>query len=1620
MNRREGSWRDGGTKRPAGSWRKPAGEDAAETGESRAWKRSQEAGVDSRRFRNRLVFGFLGLLLVGLVGGFIWFLLLIPQYQVPLVAIAITDVGTQLPPNAYALEDVQRLDLALEQTGNFAVQSTTELTSGPALEDFVAEKLRQEKPSGPDGNTLLLYLSAPAIVTAEGAPCLIVGDPDRSDNLVPMRSLINQVTQKANSDPDLLVLLILESKPVKLAPQLGVLQDRFAEALEALVDQDNTENLLVLHCAEPGQNSWSSPGIGGTLFGYFVAAGLAGAADGQLRDDKQISVEELYLYVRSHVAQAAKQQFDAEQTPILLPRDAPRSQRDAPIAHRGTFTGLPASSQDLKSLLTQMSNLWNRHAQLRAEAAYRLDGPKWAELEARILRLERLMMAGKAYRDQFTSTLADTEKLAESFSPSRPVITAVGALDIDDTRATQLDQHLRVWLENQQIPEVDKRQPLPAISRSEAAHAIMRYLEREHEAGRPCTLTQIQALLPYHDESEVKSGSDPQHDLAEVQLLKIYQRFADWNSAAEPVRTSLAPILKNRRLAETLASAQDPRPRHWLDQPVSQYEQSMRQLEDQMLLLGGDSVSLEPEADRVMARLQAAEGYAKTLARAYQLRDEAWATLPHWASWTWDQAGTAEFTLLRDTWNTTCQAAHRLGKLLEEGQGSATFQSTLDELPGTMQAVRTGLDGLLRGYQDRCNDLLLSEGSDSGATRRRIREVLALPLILADNRSELWEDLLRSETRNQQEADWLQAAKILPLKTAASGEPAAQPQLAKRDADQEAWQPSPFSQLLDTQYVDLDLAAAPEPSSDLARHAKEVQRRLQGLPEQLESRVTESEREMTREGVSPVSAIKPLRDADRLIRPVAIWLTHRGGDERLRVQDATLDLSDTRSNPCVQLWRAERYYHELSQAARRLDDCWNSTTQGQPYFAIVARRLLNDAQQTFTLRSQLDRQLRERLTQQLQAVQQFAFDYDATEVLIPPRQTQTLPYRVKVQAAEPLPPGRVAFFVSRLSGQLEPVLDQNDQPLDKRPAEIQDLKQSVAFEHSFRRDAAVLADGQLQYTLLWRGFQVTSPIGIREAEAGIAVTARFPEPAGAKVRVIGQPELPARVMFVFDLSESMWRPAPGFGQSPRIDVAIDALGQLMDQFDANSRLQIGLMTFRWDPQQGDLFVPSVPMGRMIYVDGNGNRIDRRNSILSTLKRQVKQPAGTPLYAAVRAAISKFTSDSQAPRHVVVITDGNDSGHSIDAATLENELKKPENREVRLDIIGMGLPKVDAFVKLAQLQGGQYRSAGNARELADVLKDSIQKVKYFVGPEGQKPSEGQLKFLGVPFEFGKAEFAQDLQAVLNIGAERLTRNVWLEGGEDVEIRLSSETGQLVFPEYDHEVRGRDVIARHPRTGEPFVIRNHIPQHGNNEVMFRVSFQRQDVTRFTKRPRAAWAEITPEKLESPRYVLYDLEWIPNTPVPMLGLRAARWPNFRRARIQVWFLDDSVDLASRFKPFKLTTAQLENKYQIKDDQTIPGVTLHLEGQPTTEGNAYKIVVTEDHAHGTTLGTVCLGLSPRPTEVRRSTFVEAGEVRHEFIYKSRDFLKSHLPILNVSTKEKLTQDAIYADFPDVIVQGL
>jgi hypothetical protein len=236
--------------------------------------------------------------------------------KLDLIAIAVADYGNpEVPPIAYCYEDLEALRAVLDP------ESTESSSWNDPTTDKIAQLDTALAETSNSHDNVLVYIKAHG-VSLNGKAYLLDGSFElrgRSGRLS-----IDKLLSDVAKSPARIKLLVLDTGHLESDPRMGMLTNEFTrlvtQKVAALPAEDNVWVLTSNSLFEQAQVSLKDRR---SAFGYYLAEGLKGAADGALSEEERdgyLQLDELYAYVREHVVQYARLiSSDLQsQTPILL------------------------------------------------------------------------------------------------------------------------------------------------------------------------------------------------------------------------------------------------------------------------------------------------------------------------------------------------------------------------------------------------------------------------------------------------------------------------------------------------------------------------------------------------------------------------------------------------------------------------------------------------------------------------------------------------------------------------------------------------------------------------------------------------------------------------------------------------------------------------------------------------------------------------------------------------------------------------------------------------------------------------------------------------------------------------------------------------------------------------------------------------------------------------------------------------------------------------------------------------------------------------------------------------------------------------------------------------------
>ncbi|MEX2176533.1 MAG: hypothetical protein WD872_19365 [Pirellulaceae bacterium] len=738
------------SKSPAWMGSKPA---AKSRGAVSAWKPASQKQQDEES-RRRLVRIFVTSSAVLLLLGFIAYLLFKPQ-ATTLVVFRATTYPLQMPPLAFAKEDEALLARIspqnLQLQGGAGIPFDSKGSLEPLREQLKRAAGGRLNPFAWLQDAVIVYVAAHGVVNEQGAACLVPpqGDPFDSRTWLTLSDVLQAIAEEPALEGKK-KLLVLDCQRVLSCWRSGLLNNRFAQALQASVAATDDDDLYVLTAAAADQVAWPAPELRGTVFGHFLARGLGGEARAGRGRSKTVTLGQLYAYLSKQVDGYVFHRRGVHQQPVLLharqgqltidnkllvgsnPQDRAPRDHDFAIA----YVDLGAATADWKEARSEFDPL--RHAQSLLEGpgkappastakqvslqsvwdlldqrqGYSVDPVLWASVQQRLAAIEERILAGEEYQTalplhlQSLASDLNSQKWLPAGKRPRLSLASVAHRDSATDASQNALQLLAAW---SQAGEPAKRRELLAKQASRTATIRDFYSLAASESGLPDkglkSLTEILGQMPL----------DPGGELVESHFVTLLDRangLADAPLTPDQVSSALAA----RKSAEQTALPADDRVHYAIQRLVNAADEKRRAAEDQLYL-----------RDNAFAALvkQCLEGDAKTvgyaeiqqrsgeLVEAYRFRDQVWSELPFLAEWNFlrwrlAEAGNAESKWLAiaprelvELLRGTIALDDRLQVLADDREGGAVWLGKYEacrraagELKESWQRARAGLDAV--------------------------------------------------------------------------------------------------------------------------------------------------------------------------------------------------------------------------------------------------------------------------------------------------------------------------------------------------------------------------------------------------------------------------------------------------------------------------------------------------------------------------------------------------------------------------------------------------------------------------------------------------------------------------------------------------------------------------------------------------------------------------------------------------------------------------------------------------------------------------------------------------------------------------------------------------------------
>ena len=1583
---------------------------------------------------------------LALIGGFAYFVFIRPR-ATPLICWHVTDYEAPLVPQAFAQEDIDRFTQLFFSRGLSAGQVSTgasraiEPANVSTAEEFIeglAKRVREETPGGPDG-VILVYISAQGLVDEQGKPCLLAaaqprvekelaqaptpGEILRSGRLVDLKSLLDRLKEE---HPRAWKVVLLDAVRWERNWRLGRAENHFADSLAPLMADysptRNADRIVLLNSCSPGEISLADPVQERTLFGDFLASGLAGEAD-KSRDGR-IALAELNDYLAAHVNAAANRRGRIQRPQLILPGSPPQTIDFALARTNRSMIAPRQTGDDVAQRVTDFAARWSR---LPSPAAGRgIAAPLVTPLERsrqELLRHEAVLLAGKAYRNVTQPDLPASWPAAVDTPP--PTVSLPLSVPADSEPLAAIESNAAAWASRFAPVAMDQPDPVAALAPHQQLYGLWFALR---QPGSSAT----------HLFS--RAGIDPANALP-VELHAAV-RFHEKNSLLPArFRTTggaipfLEKFLDCRQAAERAAfGGGDPRAYRWIAAEVAQGDAQRREAED-LAFAGGDEQTVLERLATAQERYESAARRAEEVARAFALRDQALAHLPYWLEWS--SAGDEQRVELGVR---LIDESLKLARLLDEPTDD-NAATDLTDAAGHVEQVLGKLQESIDAATTRCLDASFHLGY-----LPELEQLLAVPLTDPARRQRLWEKYFLVLEGDRAEAAASQAV-------AAS---------AQRGG---------ASKLLTT-WLKLH-AAADLQFEPLARQGRDEllkgEKDFALAGDELRQRLAESDR--TVRGMAPWLTLVEVRQPT-------------GGEEAARADRPGRHGTVLRQE-CARhdyyLWQAGRFLEDFlgnDDGEYRALMAHLQRDTLEPYFAAAAAQLADGAARLFPreqqppVRHQLaDRRkaaaaLFDHLNQSLQPAANGPMLPDAAQVRMEPKGADP--------AVQRLPSGKGALHLA--GAQFDP--DGTGVAVILEPPRDAPRPPSGYFAFAI---PGPLASGSpprvlpehFQLTLppqrqmppwkiaaYYRGHAGALELQLDEPKPGHLLVANHSPDRGNLT--VNSSLTDGTVVIVLDCSASM-----NSEQQRWMADAVEAVRQIIGTLLESKKMEVALVLFAhrrgipstldrdqvnelpWNPIFDQLSAEARDDRATVMFEDDYQMVwsgtapdDRLKYVLgkeANDQDRIQAAGYTPLYGAIRHAVLEgFASKRRGSRNLVIITDGGDNippsprVETNPAWVRISEYNDPLQRKRRADAALEALAGVEgvevSLVYLAGLGGGagpiqeikenlkipddhaiEVRRAGggaagpNVQLLVKRLQESVGIYAYDVVEEGGRRTAGstaeRLSFTvhgRTTIEWDDAvqatcEIVGDEALVAEIRRVGKERRLFFLGREEIDSDPLAQRVKLAAA----EASALTDAALYP--AEYLVAcRAQQPKVGDKHRTFEVATRASEPGRFTPRPREMWIEVVPARPADggqPAMPLTDAEpyffcqpgFVADSSLPVVQLLAPSWPaGAETALVKVWFrMTDSRQVS------KLDESGLKRSNAARFGSG--SFTFSTEYLDEPKVWAIKVVETEPRTAGQQPPWSLVTLEGTPAdEVRRQFYPENGRVDHLFLF--RDLQKTDL----------------------------
>ncbi len=1536
------------------SWGGKTQSSGAPTHHWQGWAAGRSGNLAPRsttRWRWRFYFVVSIALLVALV-----ILLTLTKDKTKLITVAVTDYDYPVSLNEWAQED---LDALHELSEGFDIQDISADWENRAagFEAWEAALLSASKRL--KRNPLVVYISMHGVVDDRGRPCLLPPrtSPLNTGSFIQVERLLDHIAENVPAKRK--KLLIFDSNRIFVNWNMGIIYNTFPERLEQLIETKDVPNLAVITAASRGQQSVASADLGGSAFGRYLQLGLAGRADteGGGDGDGAVRLHELVDYLQSQVLDWAWANRAEPQTVQLLPEAAADFQINWALKGKAdalseAFRSQPRAEPSIRS--QDLATLWRQLESLRQHDPLRFDPLAWRNLEHRLLRLEQLAGAGKAYRDAATRELASL----------RGDLTATTQRAAKYGDSQMLAGHWRVFSDRIRIDRVfgvdlsrDGEVSGDDVSTTRPTLHTLPLCEYFGLADPVASVEARKSLMQLAN-AEVQPNKILKNPLvpplAETQVLLVARHHdvpALWGRP-----NLLANLLQLRQVSERLAVPMngrnlpgDERGHYYVRRALDLADRKRRELEDTMFFGPRNAVH---DIDQLRLEVEVAHRWVSEIRdqvqQALAIRDQSWAETPYLASWlcrplapevdatALDAAQQARDEIVQGDLD---ELIRRTGQLSDEigrqtrlvPDKSVSFLAIADDVKTIYQRVQDQ-------FARRCQELE-EDWSPDAQTVRAIDAVMSAPLIPPERREKLMR--LRSDIARKLHSDYL------------SGE------------DKRTEPSSLDSELLDS------ITRWEHPLAQVLGLPDELQNvsssRIDGvsIADQIMVGVRRQLGELgSLEATTVARSADTLEDYRRLLRQ---------SEERQRSAASIWFPPSDRTDPIAELRLFDLQQLLLWQRQRLIDGFWRSPNDGDiPFFAAAAGNCLQLVKRiapTATL-----------VEEQIQSQDQMLEQRKAADLAITAKSRPTVDttggilFSIDVAPkSDPLcfPPGSAAVFIRDKGQRVTDVAIEGGVSLPFDATALQPFQS--------RADGETLLSANLQAVTLFRGHEFQASFVVNRLD-GVGVDFEPFVYGPPTITLRGDRPQRSSYIFILDCSNSMknkirMNEEDGEATVPRIEVAKRYLVSMLTELaPTDNRVGVKFVGHRIvyvkdPPKNPTRRQPRYPKHRIprdlipphdvetIFRLREFDIIDAND--VRRLLEDVEHWGQSPLYLALINSFKEFEPGDDR-KGIIAITDGENLQQIL---SRDEDYRRPGETQVEksdvlkrrntvpvhfFDFARRPQDRNQEFSEIAIETGGTYHSATSGKNLLAALRRRLDLDGYVVF-DGNDESINATKDGDIVPAKLNARVVVPAQRFrpqpYSIRFRSVQKDVPLEGGEAIELKVvrSGDNYDIVAVPFEPAEARAELVGS---DGQPsdYIFRVQRPTRTESTARFSVSIQTTR-SHFTERPSETWVQITPllpNSLGHP-YVFYDANFTPNQPVPVLSWSAENWPEeAKSARVEFWC--KYVKSPALKLHLSRVIEQPDNYSEFRKLPNVPDVSAQVMVDPAGEGGR-RIRVVQRH---------------------------------------------------------------------------